>query len=451
MQRIFSIPIDKHSALNCIRVLAGEMECDILLSDTVLRDDTSFMVGINPVEIKRIQPNISKAEIAEFAFSDRAPTFGFLSYEYGVIKQCPHLENAIQKKNGKFPWGCLKKYACYLFYDKKESCLSGLTVVSSKESPGVRTAYCNHIKRNLERIIRDSSCIKGFVEKPFSGIPPQEFCEVGQIQQSLAQATYEEKVCQCINHIAAGDAYQLTLSIHFRRQLNASDYLPSSLFFDLFRRYPAPYYSYFNALTYSILFCTPECFLNVKDGRVITKPIKGTRKIGNDKEADILVLRASSKEDAELSMIVDLMRNDIAMHCKYGSIRLLEHKSIFQVDKLLQMYSVIEGQLMDDSSVVDLLFDAFPPGSVTGCPKKRALEMIDVLEPHPRHAYCGSPFVIFDKKNMNASVAIRTAYFDSEDNSLHFYAGSGITMYSDPLLEYQETLAKAEKMIYLSN
>ncbi len=146
-------------------------------------------------------------------------------------------------------------------------------------------------------------------------------------------------------------------------------------------------------------------------------------------------------------MIVDLIRNDLSANCEYGSVRVDNHKSVFAVDRLLQMYSDVTGRLRPDRDCLDLFFDAFPGGSVTGCPKKRSMEIIDVLEPHPRDVYCGSILIVRDEKNMDSSVAIRTAVYDTDDARLDVWSGSGIVVDSDPASEYQETMAKAEKFL----
>ena len=115
------------------------------------------------------------------------------------------------------------------------------------------------------------------------------------------------------------------------------------------------------------------------------------------------------------------------------------------------MYSNVRGELRPDSTCVDLLYEAFPGGSITGCPKKMAMILIDELEPHCRDIYCGTFFVIHDQRNMDSSIAIRSGYYDKGEGRLNFYAGSGIVVDSDPEKEYLETTAKAAKFLNLIN
>jgi para-aminobenzoate synthetase component 1 len=269
---------------------------------------------------------------------------------------------------------------------------------------------------------------------------------------SLDREGYEAAVRQAQERIRDGDTYQLNLSIRFTAEAGGLD--AYGLFVDLARRHPAAYYGYMESGPYRIVSTSPERFMRVRDGQVLSQPIKGTRHLdawSGSRELDAAEqeLRASAKEDAELSMIVDLVRNDISAHCEYGSVRVENHKSIFRVDNLLQMHSNVTGRLKPGCTVLDLLLDAFPPGSVTGCPKKRSCEIIDALEPHRRDVYCGTLLAIYGPRDMDSSVAIRTGFLDTRAGFFHFYAGIGIVMDSTPSGEYAETLAKAEKFLQL--
>jgi len=224
---------------------------------------------------------------------------------------------------------------------------------------------------------------------------------------------------------------------------------PYGLWASMAEKNPAPFYGIFKTSEGYILSTSPERFLKVTDGSVLSQPIKGTLCFDEFSEEFIESLTSSIKEDAELSMIVDLIRNDISADCELGSVEVTEHKSVMKVDNLLQMYSSVAGILKSDRDVVDLLFTAFPGGSVTGCPKKRSMELIDSLESHSRGVYCGSLVRIRDMANMDSSISIRTGYY--EDGVLSFYAGSGIVADSVPEMEYEESVSKADKFLRLIN
>ena len=359
-----------------------------------------------------------KNEIAEFAFSDSDPTFGFLSYSYGM-----KLRDVITEKHTDFPLGHLKKYTTVLEYNRAVSEL----IVYSRES------------QLPEKIRKAISSAEATTEFHMSSHPKHD------LLQSLSQEDYIDGVRKTLEHIREGYTYQLNLSIKFTIERESLDTL--DLFTHLYKMYPAPFYAWFRSEQHQILSTSPERFLRVDGGRVLSQPIKGTLRFEQYDDSLVRILTESPKESAELSMIVDLIRNDISLNCEYGSVRVNGHKSTFVVDNLVQMYSSVLGSLKSDRTCVDLLLDAFPGGSITGCPKKKSMEIIDELEPHTRDVYCGSFFVIRDQRHMDSSIAIRTGYYDTNTGAFHFFAGSGIVVDSDPEREYDETVAKAEKFL----
>lgn len=152
-------------------------------------------------------------------------------------------------------------------------------------------------------------------------------------------------------------------------------------------------------------------------------------------------LMEDPKDGAELSMIVDLMRNDLGKVCEPGSVDVAEHKTLETYQNVFHLVSKVTGVLKPDITVSDIIRATFPGGSVTGCPKIRAMEIIDELEPHVRHAYTGAIGYIGFHNNMDLNVAIRTAI--CSENNIHFGSGGGIVYDSRPEDEYQETLHKA--------
>jgi para-aminobenzoate synthetase component 1 len=182
--------------------------------------------------------------------------------------------------------------------------------------------------------------------------------------------------------------------------------------------------------------------------RIETRPIKGTRPRGKTPAQDEqlgLELTQSKKDDAELSMIVDLLRNDIGKVCKAGSVRVAEHKRLEAYQNVYHLVSIVEGLLDRDRDAVDLLKATFPGGSITGCPKIRTMEIIDELEPHRRHIYTGSIGYISFHDTMDLSIAIRTATIYND--KIIFSVGGGIVFDSEPLDEYEETIHKGRTLM----
>jgi para-aminobenzoate synthetase component 1 len=364
-----------------------------------------------------LQPDTGVDDLKTFAFADDQTTFGYLSYHYGL----PHRDVSTRHPS-QFPAGHVKKYRCVLAYHN-----AGETL----------TIHCAD-----QVLVRELRVILG--RRPWRDDRAEKAAiSVVESRQSLSDEAYIALVDEVLDFIRQGEVYQLNLSI--KSSLQLTDVPGSRLALDMLKRYPAPYYTWFRTGEYRILSTSPERFLQVRDGIVVSEPVKGTLRFDNYSESLVEKLKSSPKEDAELSMIVDLIRNDISPNCEYGSVQVTDHKSVFAVDNLLQMYSRVSGQLRPEKDCLDLLVDAFPGGSVTGCPKKRAMQLIDLLEPHGRDVYCGSFFIVHGRRDMESSIAIRTGYFNRTDMTFNFFAGSGIVVSSEPEAEYRETMAKAEK------
>jgi anthranilate/para-aminobenzoate synthase component I len=187
-----------------------------------------------------------------------------------------------------------------------------------------------------------------------------------------------------------------------------------------------------------------ELFLRKTGRKIVTKPIKGTRKKGFSVEEDAILkaeLISSQKERAENLMIVDLMRNDLGRVCNYGTVKVNNLFNIESYATLHQMVSEVEGYLKDEIRIGDIIKSTFPPGSVTGAPKRRAVELIDELEPHVRGPYCGAIGIFYPNGDFTLSVGIRIMLVKKCIGT--FWVGGGIVWDSDPEKEFDETLVKA--------
>lgn len=266
-----------------------------------------------------------------------------------------------------------------------------------------------------------------------------------RLKANFSKAAYESAVQQVIDYIAAGDIYQVNLSQRFQAPFHGDGF---ALFRQLYTLNPAPFFAYINAGDHQVISTSPERFLLQKGRQVETRPIKGTRPRGETPAQDNALrdqLAASAKDDAELSMIVDLLRNDIGKVCQAGTVRVIEHKRLEAYQNVYHLVSIVDGRLDSHTDSVDLLRATFPGGSITGCPKVRAMEIIDELEPFRRHVYCGSIGYISFHDTMDLSIAIRTATITN--NTLYFSVGGGVVYDSDPTSEYEETLHKGRTIM----
>jgi len=229
------------------------------------------------------------------------------------------------------------------------------------------------------------------------------------LQSNFTRPAYEAAVQRIRAYIAAGDAYQVNLSQRFETDFSGNAY---RLFQTLYDLNPAPFFAYVHAGDHQIVSTSPERFLLQEGRQVETRPIKGTRPRGATPEQDEQMkaeLADSPKDDAELSMIVDLLRNDIGRACTGGSVTVAEHKRLEAYQNVYHLVSVVEGTLAKGKDSTDLIRAAFPGGSITGCPKIRAMEIIDELESRRRHVYTGSIGYVSFHDTMDLSIAIRTA------------------------------------------
>lgn len=400
-------------------MLARDKGAEMLLSCDGYPMHTASVVGVIPEAELVITDQTPPHAVKEFCFGSPGPALGFLSYTYGMI-----LRGVSTSKPAEFPFGHLKKYRAVAEFE------DGQATISSTDR-----SLLDELAKLLDTAPEDDAAF------PVPGLP-----DTGP-EASLDRNGYEAGVRETLEHILSGHTYQLNLSTRFSWDCPRLD--PLSLFLALRKKHPAPFYAWLASGPKRVISTSPERFLQVKNGRVLSQPIKGTLRFDRFTPDLTRQLTDSPKESAELSMIVDLIRNDISTNCEYGSVRVDNHKSVFAVDNLLQMYADVTGRLRPDRDCLDLFFDAFPGGSVTGCPKKSSMEIIEELEPHSRDVYCGSMLVVRDERNMDSSIAIRTATFDMIKKSLRTYAGSGIVVDSNPAREYQETMAKAEKFLVL--
>jgi para-aminobenzoate synthetase component 1 len=298
-----------------------------------------------------------------------------------------------------------------------------------------------------EGLLADFQALLDSPQPPDSGRSQDRPVEADprQMRSNFSAEGYEAAVRRIIDYIAAGDVYQVNLSQRFQVPFRGDGF---HLFQQLYRRNPAPFFAFVHAGDHQILSTSPERFLMRDRDRVETRPIKGTRPRGADPEQDRAMRQAlaeSTKDDAELSMIVDLLRNDIGKVCAPGSVRVAEHKRLESYRNVYHLVSVVEGTLDADKDSVDLVRAAFPGGSITGCPKVRAMEIIDELESCRRHIYCGSIGYLSFHDTMDLSVAIRTATI--VDDTLRFSVGGGVVYDSNPRAEYEETLHKGQTLM----
>jgi len=282
------------------------------------------------------------------------------------------------------------------------------------------------------------------------GIEPE--AGAGVLNRVWPKARYLEAAAKATAYVRAGDVFQVNLSHPLRGSMPGAD-APFALMQRLSEDSPAAYSAYLRLdQDRAVVTNSPERFFQLRaDGAVETRPIKGTRPRRGDPAADaaeIAALTASEKDRAENLMIVDLMRNDIARVCAPGSVKASDLFKIESFANVHHLVSTVTGRLAEGRDVYDLLAASFPPGSITGAPKPRAMEIIAELEGEARGPYCGALGWIGADGACDLNVMIRTAAMTRQggDWAVEVRSGGAITIESDPHAELAETRAKARAL-----
>jgi len=256
---------------------------------------------------------------------------------------------------------------------------------------------------------------------------------------------YEQAYDKIRRSIFEGHIYQINLTRRFKGRTSLP---PGELFLRVAGKNPVDFLAYIEGDGFEVISASPERFIKTRGRSIATFPVKGTRRRGRTAQSDERLRRellSSKKEAAELNMITDLLRNDLGRVCEAGSVRVAGSRLLSRCPTVWHTYAEIQGRLSDGLTPVDALMSMLPAGSVTGCPKKRAMEIIDELEPKARSIYTGVIGHIDPNLDLDFSVAIRTII--KKGSRLYLQTGGGIVYDSVQKAEFDETLAKAKSFM----
>jgi para-aminobenzoate synthetase component 1 len=278
-----------------------------------------------------------------------------------------------------------------------------------------------------------------------------ERIDFSAVKRNMTQAQYTEAIQRIKQYLIDGETYQINFSHRFECPFTAA---PVALFHWQNRFNPSPYSAYLDSEEFQIVSASPEMFLTINQGHVQTKPIKGTRarldetdhpNLHDKNVTSIQDLLYSPKEQAELNMIIDLERNDLARICIPGTRAVIQPRTLETYATVYHAVATVGGQLKPGLDFFDVLKATFPGGSITGAPKIRAMQIIDETEPTARGAYTGSIGFVSINHNACLNIAIRTIIIAR--STAYVQAGGGIVADSQPQAEYEETLTKARALI----
>jgi len=339
-------------------------------------------------------------------------------FGYDIARQIERLPSRAKKHEQ--PDACIGLYDNVLAFDH----ISGRAVLMIYEENEQRASI-------QKKYIEDS--ISAYHEKPSERFHANWISEKDN-------NSYLKDIAKAVEYIHAGDIFQVNLSRRF------STNVPER--FDAYAHYqrlrtinPAPYAAFMNFGDLKLASSSPERFLEVKDRKIETRPIKGTI----PSSLPTAKLSGSEKDRAENVMIVDLLRNDLSKVCEDHSIEVKKLCDVETFEGLHHLVSTVCGKLRGDKSAMDALRACFPGGSITGAPKIRAMEIIEEIEPDRRGAYCGTMAWVGYDGAMDSAITIRTLVY--ERGQAYLQTGGGITSESHPEKELAETLVKAEKIL----
>lgn len=332
-------------------------------------------------------------------------------------------------------------YDRFVAYDHREGAfwLVALEMPGDEASPAEKLA-------GLERLL-DEAATRGVPEPAAVDL---DDIDLARFHCNMDRDYYLRMFDKIKRHIYDGDVYQINFSQRFE-----CDYATGAI--DLFHwqnRYnPSGYSAYIDGPEFKIVSASPEMFMTINDRHISTKPIKGTRrrlsptdaKARQINEENFGGLLGSEKEQAELNMIVDLERNDLARICKPGTRHVDQPRTIEAYPTVFHAVATIAGQLRDEITFCDCLKAMFPGGSITGAPKIRSMEIIDETEPTARGVYTGSIGYIGLDGNVCLNIAIRTIIIAGQ--KAYAQTGGGIVADSDPDAEWNETITKARALL----
>lgn len=258
---------------------------------------------------------------------------------------------------------------------------------------------------------------------------------------SFRQEHFEQAVEKIREYILAGDVMQVVLAQRMTLPYGGE---PLNVYRALRYLNPSPYMVYFDLGDFHVASASPEILARVEDGRITVRPLAGTRRRGRNEEEDLALekeLLADTKEIAEHLMLIDLSRNDSGRVSKTGSVTVPRRMFVERYSHVMHIASIVESEIREDKTALDVLKATLPVGTLSGAPKVRALEIIDELEPVKRGIYGGAMGYLGWGGNMDMAIAIRTAVI--RDEQLHIQAGAGVVADSIPRMEWKETMNKA--------
>ena len=404
-----------------------------LASDVPL--DRGALVAIEALLARYRAPRL--AELPPF----HGGVVGYLGYD--VVREIEHLPNVPADPLG-WPDAVLAltgHVTAFDHYRQRLYLIENVFLEPETDADAIDAAYARAVAR-LDELVDELARPLPYVPSP---PPASDLSELPPFTTSLSSAEYQRAVEVAREHILAGDIFQVVLAKRFDLE---GHYEPFDVYRVLRQVNPSPYMYFLRHEEATLVGSSPEPMVQVVGGRVISRPIAGTRFRGRTEEHDRMMaaeLSEDPKERAEHVMLVDLARNDVGRVARFGSEQVDELMTLERYSHVMHLTSQVSADLADGCSAVDVLRATFPAGTVSGAPKVRAMEIIDELEPVKRGPYAGVVGYLDFSGNLDTAITIRTMLWRGDQASVQ--AGAGIVADSDPELEDLECRNKAKALL----
>ncbi|CAB4875991.1 unannotated protein [freshwater metagenome] len=360
---------------------------------------------------------------------------GFLGYD--VIREVEHLPN-VPYDDRNLPDAVMSVIGSLAAFDhwRQRVYLIESVPVLGMDSAQLDAAYeaaAARVRQSVADLARPLAYVPVSPPVPGEALPP--------MRSSMADGVYQQAVEVAKEYILAGDIFQVVLSQRFDVDIEAD---PFDVYRVLRQVNPSPYMYFLRHPDVTLVGSSPEPMVQLLHGKVVSRPIAGTRRRGRDDEHDRRMageLRENPKEVAEHIMLVDLARNDVGRVAKYGSVHVDELMTLEKYSHVMHLTSQVSGDLVEGKGPIDVLRATLPAGTLSGAPKVRAMEIIDELEPLKRGPYAGVVGYVDFSGNLDTAIAIRTMFVSA--HGAHLQAGAGIVADSIPEDEDLECFNKA--------
>ena len=360
--------------------------------------------------------------------------FGYLGYD--MVRHIEEIPNQNSDPLG-IPDSIMVRPQIIVIFDNIKHTMSFATPIWHDKDTSATDAYHQGLSRLNQYINR--------LKNPIVSKEENTKNATLKTTSNFSTEAFYQAVETAKEYIYAGDIFQVVLSQRFETEFPKDAF---SLYRSLRRLNPSPFLFYLNMKDFQLVGSSPEILVRVRDNNITIRPIAGTRKRGTTPEEDRALeaeLLADPKERAEHLMLLDLGRNDVGKTAEIGSVHVTAQYTVEHYSHVMHIVSNVEGTLKNDCDALDALFAGFPAGTVSGAPKKRAMEIIDELEPHQRKFYAGCIGYLGFDGSVDSCIALRTGLV--KDNKLYIQAGGGIVSDSTAEGEYEESINKAKALI----